>query len=104
MAEIGIIDAIYWLSLFLFQIPAGLLSDRYPRTYIMAMSSLLVGLAIIVFSFPVSFWVVVFSYVLWAAGVAMKNVGDAAWLFDYMYARGEENKFTRVYGYGWAIS
>ncbi|MEM3513581.1 MAG: hypothetical protein QXH13_05340, partial [Thermoplasmata archaeon] len=104
MVEIGIIDAIYWLALFVFQIPAGLLSDKYPRIYIMAISSLLVGVAIIVFSFPFSFWIVVFSYVLWAAGVAMKNVGDAAWLFDYMYTVGEQNKFTKVYGYGWAIS
>lgn len=104
MVQVGIIDAVYWLSLFVFQIPAGLLSDRYPRTYIMAMSSLFVGLAIIVFSFPVSFWVVVFSYVLWALGVAMKNAGDAAWLFDYVHTAGTPHRFSKVYGYGMAIS
>ncbi|MGB9635777.1 MAG: MFS transporter [Thermoplasmata archaeon] len=104
MIQVGLIDSIYWLALFIFQIPAGLLSDRYPRTYIMALSSLFVGMAIIVFAFPVSFWVVVFSYVLWAGGVALKNVGDAAWLFDYMHLSGKEQEFTRVYGIGMGIS
>ncbi|MCX8173069.1 MAG: MFS transporter [Thermoplasmata archaeon] len=104
MVQVGVIDAIYWLSLFVFQIPAGLLSDRYPRTYIMALSSMFVGMAIIVFAFPVHFWVVVFSYVLWAVGVAMKNVGDSAWLFDYVHTAGVQHRFSKMYGYGMAIS
>lgn len=104
MVQVGILDAVYWLSLFVFQIPAGLLSDLYSRTYIMAASSFLVGIAILVFSFPFSFWILLLSYVLWAAGVALKNVGDAAWLFDYVHAQGSPHRFSKMYGYGMAIS
>jgi len=104
MSEIGLIDAIYWLAMFIFQIPAGYLSDRYPRTYMMCLSSVLVGIGAIVFAFPVSFSVVVLSYIIWACGIAFKNVGDAAWLFDYMHMKGMEKDFTKIYGIGWGLS
>lgn len=89
-----------WFSVwvFLLEVPTGALADRIGRKYSIAVGSLIIGLAVLVYGSIPNFYVFLLAEFIFAVGYAFVSGADQALLYDTLKSRGEEDKSKTVMG------
>ena len=95
LARVIELSAIYYLSVFLFEVPSGYFSDRVGRRYtlLLAAAALVAGHGC--FLVGGSFAWFAAGQILLAAGIAMQSGTDTALLYDSLKALGREGEYAR---------
>jgi MFS family permease len=81
-AQTGILQALFFWSTFLFEIPTGIFADRFKRKYSVLLGLFLFGLAFLIFAFAQTFSLWVFVFVVWGLSVAFQSGATSALLYD----------------------
>ena len=89
-SQIMILQAVFTTSMFLFEIPTGVIADRFGRKTSLILSSVVTTAAVLVYSSYPSFWVFVCGEILWAVGVALASGADTALVYDSLIQTGDE--------------
>ena len=102
-ALVGLVDAVWWAGLILFEVPTGVVADRIGRRNSLLLASGLTVLAQVGMALSSQF--VHFAVVLgvWAVGATFKSGTADAWLYDTLAARTDEDDFARIRGRGNAV-
>jgi MFS family permease len=103
-AQLGLIDAVWWAGLIVFEIPTGVIGDRIGRRNGLIVSSLMVIAAqlgmVLADAFPE--FLLVFAW--WAMAATFRTGTADAWLYDALANRVEEDQFARVKGRGSSVA
>ena len=100
LGQVMILMSTYGISLLIFEIPTGVLADRFSRKWSLAIGALLqatVGAIILSTSF---YPVLVGAYVLVGVGVAFLSGSGEALIFDFLKQEGRDDEVARVFGAG----
>jgi len=88
------LGAVYYLSVFLFEVPSGYLSDRFGRKRILVAATVLFMLAYGLFLQADTFTGFAIAQVFLAAGIAFQSGSDSALLFDSLKDLGREVEYA----------
>ncbi len=96
LTEVTLLDLPFWAGKFLFEIPTGVVADRYGRRLSLAIASGLVCLSWAVFSLIGSFWVLALTQVVGAIGATFESGANEALLFESLKALGREDEYAKI--------
>jgi hypothetical protein len=89
------LSAVYYLSVFLLEVPSGYFSDRIGRRSTLLLAAASLVLSYCCFIIGGNFWWFVGGQFFLAAGIAMQSGTDTAFHYDSLKALGRENEYQR---------
>ncbi|MEO6396871.1 MAG: MFS transporter, partial [Tepidiformaceae bacterium] len=84
--------------------PLGALADHIGRKKVMAIGAGLFSCTVLGFAFTSNYWLLFVDYVVWACAIAMRSGADTALVYDTLKEAGEESRFSKVAGRGFAVT
>ena len=96
MFLIAVVDAAFWGTMIGFQIPTGLIGDKYGRKAVLLLGEVLFAIGLLAFGFSTEFWQYVVSNMVWALGVCFIVSGDTPFVYDTLLELNRAGEFTVV--------
>lgn len=96
-AQIMILQAIFTFSMFLFEVPTGVIADRFGRKTSLVLSGLVTGIAALIYASYASFWIFALGEVLWAIGSTLASGADSALVYDSLKQIKKEKKSKSIF-------
>jgi len=93
---VTVVDSVFWITMILFQIPAGLLGDRYGRKAVLFIGEAGFALGVLTFGLSTEFWQFLVSNVIWALGVCFIVSGDTPFVYDTLVEFGRQGEFISI--------
>jgi DHA3 family tetracycline resistance protein-like MFS transporter len=90
-----LIGSVLEATCLLFQLPSGLLADRYSRRAAVVAGTALWGAGFVVEGLFPSFWPIVVAQVIWGIGVTFVDGADSAWITEEVGSERAANLFVR---------
>lgn len=97
--QIMLLQAICTLSMFLFEIPTGAISDVFKRKYVIAMSGILSASGIFILAFATNFYLFALSEIIFALGISLASGSKQALLYDHLLEKKQEKDFSKIQGF-----
>lgn len=97
LAQIGLIDAVFWLTSAFAEVPTGAIADRYGRKVSMLLGTALYTVSIGLVAFADSFGLIVVAYIGWGIALTLTSGADEALLYESLKADGRSDAYTRIY-------
>lgn len=98
-----VVDAVFWTTMIVFQVPAGLLGDKYGRKPMLFLGEALFAAGVLAFGLSTEFWEFLAANIVWAIGVCFITSGDTPFLYDTLIELGRSNEFIGIQAKGWAV-
>ena len=96
--EVNLVNAIYFTTLFVFEIPTGAFADIFGRKHSFVVSAAVVSLSMLVYGLSETFWGFACAEVIAAVGMTFKTGAFQAWLVDSLKHQGFYGPLHRVFG------
>lgn len=91
-------EAVFALTILLFEIPTGMFSDLVSRKQTLFLAQIFFFSGVIVFALATEFWHVIVSQILTGIAVATVSGTDSAMLYDTLKALGREHEHKKIWG------
>ena len=98
MADFFLIQGIFRIAAFLFEIPSGYLADVFSRKKIMVLAALLQFLGMLLLIWAQGFWAVVVCESLMGMADALLSGTGEAYVYDLLKRDGKENQYVKENG------
>lgn len=98
LTQVFTIQAVFSLGIFLFEIPTGVIADRFGRKNSLLLGILAWIVADLIFFFGWGFGILAFAYLLWALGSCLNSGADTALLYDILHKNKSHGAFTKYQG------
>ena len=95
--EFTLVDVAFWIGLLFFQLPVGIVADRYGRKRTIVLSEVFRSAGILGYGLATSFTGFVLANVVWSLGAAF-SIGTSAYLYETLLEEGHESEFPRYIG------
>lgn len=95
--EFTLVDVAFWVGLLVFQLPVGILADRYGRKRTIILSEAFRSAGILGYGLGTTFEGYVIANVVWSLGAAF-SIGTSAYLYESLLEAGYESEFPRYIG------
>ncbi|MEW6187228.1 MAG: MFS transporter [Thermodesulfobacteriota bacterium] len=95
-ASMFLLEGIFSLSMIVFEIPTGVIADRFGRKWSLFFGSCFLGAAFLIFGFYTSFIVLAIAEILCAFGMTMQSGADRAILYETLIASGSDSRTAAV--------
>ena len=96
--QVAVLIALWSVFTIVFEVPAGILADRWNRRNMLAMATVLQGLCFIMWFFSFTFPMFALGFVFWGIASAFVSGTEEGLVYDNLKHDGVEEKFTEVYG------
>lgn len=96
MTEVVLLDLPFWVGKFLFEIPTGVVADKFGRRVSLAIGAVMSSLIWMVFALSGSFWVLALAQLVGALAATFQSGADEALLFESLRAVGREQDYARI--------
>ena len=93
---VTIVDAAFWMTMIGFQIPAGLIGDKYGRKAVLFIGEVLFSVGVLTFGLSTEFWQYILSNFVWALGVCFIVSGDTPFMYDTLLELKRSKEFTVI--------
>ena len=103
LTEVMIIQAIYSLSVAMFEIPSGYIADLFGRKHTIVLSTTFSFSGYLVFSFFGGFYAFAAASILVGIGGSLMSGSDSALLYDTLLETGDKKTYTKIEGRNYAI-
>lgn len=104
MTQIMLLNAIYSISLMLFQVPCGVLADKIGRKYNLIHSMIFTSLGAFTYFMGHGFWQFAVAEFIWGLGASLGTGSDSAFLYDTLKSEKREGEFKKKIGASNAIT
>ncbi len=96
LSEVSLVNAAFWLTIVLSELPTGMLADGRGRSFSLALGAFFWGLGAVVYACATGFFTAVFAECMLGVGAAFCSGADQAWVTDALKSegRGEDLKKT----------
>ena len=98
VSEVALLIALWSVFSIVFEVPSGILADRWNRRNMLAISSGLQGLCFVVWFFSHSFPLFALGFIFWGISGAFASGTEEGLIFDNLQSDGREEDFAEVYG------
>jgi MFS family permease len=98
-----VVDIGFWTSMIAFQIPAGLIGDKYGRRFVLLLGELLAAAGVFSFGMSTELWQLFAANVVWALGICFVVSGDTPFVYDTLLELGRAREFIGIIARGWAV-
>ena len=98
LLEVNIVNAAYFITLFVFEIPTGAFADIFGRKKSFIIACTLMCVSMFVYGCSSTFTGFIIAEVLAAIGSTFRNGAFQAWFVDSMEHHGHNGEFTRIFG------
>jgi predicted MFS family arabinose efflux permease len=98
-AQISALFALWSVTAFVTEVPAGALADRWSRRGAVVLAGVLQAAAFVVWTAAPAFWAFAVGFVIWGVGGALVSGASEALVHDGLADVGAEGFFARVYGW-----
>jgi MFS family permease len=102
--QLSLLFIVWAGSALLFEVPAGMLADRYSRKRLLVLSGAIKGTTFIVWWIAPDFTGYLIGFVIWGAGSSLVSGTAESYLFDALDAHDAADAFARIYGRGMAAN
>lgn len=96
VGDVSLLFAIWTAAALVFELPTGLIADRYPRKYVLVAGELVNTLAFLVWLFSPTFLGYAVGFVLWGAAYALKSGAYQALVYDELASDRRSNEYTKT--------
>ncbi|MFZ2048771.1 MAG: MFS transporter [Minisyncoccia bacterium] len=96
--EVNFVNAIYFFTLFICEIPTGAFADIFGRKKSFVLACAVTSMSMFVYGFSHSFWGFALAEVLGAVGITFRNGAFQAWFVDSLKHHGYEGSYTPIFG------
>ena len=103
LTEVMILQAIYSLSVALFEIPSGYIADIFGRKQTIVFSTIFSFIGFLVFSFYGGFYAFALAQVLVGIGGSLMSGSDIAIIYDTLLETKSKTSYTKIEGRNYAI-
>lgn len=103
LAQVMILQAIYSLSVALFEIPSGYIADIFGRKQTIILSTIFSFIGYLVFAFYGGFHAFAIAEVLVGIGGSLMSGSDSAIIYDTLLESKNEDSYTKIEGRNYAI-
>lgn len=97
LAQIGVIDAVFWMTGALGEVPTGAVADRFGRKVSMLLGTALYTVSIALVAFGDAYSLTLLAFVGWGLALTLTSGADEALLYESLQADGRREAYTRVY-------
>jgi len=98
VTDIAILIALWSVFSIVFEVPAGILADRWNRRNMLAIAAVLQGICFIIWFFSHSFLMFALGFAFWALSGAFTSGTEEGLIYDNLKSDGKEESFTKIYG------
>jgi len=95
--DVAVLIALWSAFAIIFEIPAGILADRWNRRNMLTIAAVLQGLCFIIWLFSHTFIMFALGFVVWAIAGAFTSGTEESLIYDNLKSDGREEDFTEVY-------
>jgi len=103
LTQVMFLQAIYSLSVAVFEIPSGYIADLFGRKNTIIISTIFSFIGYVIFSFYGGFFAFAIAEVLIGIGGSLMSGSDSAILYDTLLETGNTKAYTRIEGKNYAI-
>ncbi len=96
ISDVSILFAIWTAAALVFEIPTGLIADKFPRKYILICGELVNAGAFLIWLFMPTFLGYAVGFVMWGAAYALKSGAYQALVYDELADEGQSREYTRM--------
>ena len=93
-----VVDTAFWITMIVFQIPAGLIGDKYGRKAVLFVGEGLFAVGVLTFGLSTDFYQYFISNMIWALGACFIISGDTPFVYDTLVELKREKEFTKIMG------
>ena len=97
-SEIAVLIALWSGFSIIFELPSGILADRWNRRNMLIIAALVEGLCFLTWSLSSSFIMFAIGFFFWAVGNAFVSGTEEGLIYDNLKSDGIENQFSLIYG------
>ncbi len=98
LTQIMLLQSIFAISLFLFEVPTGVRAVKFSRKMSMTLGAVFLFLGALSYSLGHNFWQFAGAEVIWGIGCTFISGADSAFVYDSLKQEKKEKEFKRVYG------
>jgi len=98
VTDIAVLIALWSAFSIVFEIPSGILADRWNRKNMLAIATILQGICFVIWFFSHTFFMFALGFVFWAIAGAFVSGTEEGLIYDNLKSDGREEDFTKVYG------
>jgi len=98
-----VVDVGFWTTMIVFQVPAGLLGDKYGRKAVLLVGEVLAAIGVLSFGLSTDLWQLFGSNIVWALGICFVVSGDTPFVYDTLVELGRAKEFIGIMARGWAV-
>ncbi len=96
VGDVSLLFAIWTVAALVFELPTGLVADRYPRKYVLLIGELVNMAAFLVWLFLPTFPGYAAGFILWGATYALKSGAYQALIYDELASEGQSKEYTKT--------
>lgn len=94
--QMFLLECVFGFGMFIFEIPTGVIADRFGRKLSLSLGALFFGGGFALFSLTKSFAVLVAAELVCAVGMTLFSGADTALFYELLMARGKEKEAPRL--------
>ena len=102
--QLSILFIVWSVSALVFEVPSGVLADRYSRKRLLVIAGSVKGCAFIIWWLSPDFAGYLIGFIVWGFGSSLSSGTSESFLYDTLYAQREQAAFARIYGRGSAAN
>lgn len=99
LTRIMILQAIYTLSIALFEVPTGVFADKIGRKQSLSIGAFILLAAAVVYSAGYNFWQFAIAEIIWGLGVTFTSGADSAFVYDTLKQTRKKHDFKKIWGH-----
>lgn len=98
VTDIAVLLALWSAFTIIFEVPSGILSDRWNRRNMLVLSAFFQGTCFIVWYFSHTFIMFAIGFLFWSIAVAFTSGTEEGLIYDNLKSDGCEEDFSKIYG------
>jgi MFS family permease len=98
-----LVDVGFWTTMIVFQVPAGLLGDRYGRKTVLFVGEIFASIGVLSFGLSHDIVGLFGANIIWAFGICFVVSGDTPFVYDTLIELGRAKEFIGVMARGYAV-
>jgi len=98
VTDVALLIALWSLFTIAFEVPSGILADRWNRRNMLALAAVLQGICFIIWFFSHNFLMFALGFVFWGIASAFVSGTEEGLIYDNLKSDGREDEFTKIYG------
>ena len=100
LAEIALVNSVFWFTIVLMELPTGMLADGKSRVWSLKMGSICLTFGGIAYLCAQGFWSAMFAEILIGVSMSFFSGAEQAWITDALHREGRDHERRKVFATG----